>query len=150
MNDDSTSIRFPDPSDPMTASERYEFPLAGEPDQTAQWQRSAANARRLLHEPVYTHVTWHVKPGQAEEFLAAWNTLGDLFSTLPNPPIEVTLIRRADDPTIFHSIGSWRSLADAQEVTESPAAIDAVARISELCSEGAPAVYEVVRQVRPQ
>ncbi|HVK39107.1 MAG TPA: hypothetical protein VNA88_11275 [Candidatus Kapabacteria bacterium] len=138
---------------PLEATGPANEPWLGEleSDIAAEQQRAAAaNALRLINEPVYTHVTWRVKPGRHAEFIAAWNVLGDLFAKLPQPPIEVTLIRRADDESVFHSIGSWRSLADAQAVSDSAAAIDAVARLSELCSEGEPAVYEVVRRVTPQ
>lgn len=108
------------------------------------------NAIRLINEPVYTHVTWRTRAGREQEFIDAWNVLGDLFAELENPPIEVTLIRRADEPTLFHSIGSWHTLADAQSIVDNPAAIDAIAEITELCSEGMPAVFEVVRRVRPE
>ncbi|MBC8144928.1 MAG: hypothetical protein H7X80_05030 [bacterium] len=118
--------------------------------QPAQQRANAAKAERLINEPVFTHVTWRAKAGHEREFVEAWNVLGDLFSQLQHPPIEVTLIRSADNPGLFHSIGSWRSLADAQSVGDDSDAIDAIARISELCDEGMPSVYEVVRRVRPQ
>jgi hypothetical protein len=119
-------------------------------DAMAQFESAAENAARLLNEPVYTHVTWRAKQGMSEQFIAAWNVLGDLFLELENPPLEVTLIKRADDPTVFHSIGSWSSLADAQAVSDDDRAIDALARISSLCDEGMPAIYEVVRRIRPE
>lgn len=119
-------------------------------DAPARYRAFAENATRLFNEPVYTHVTWRAKPGREQEFIDAWNALGDLFSALEQPPIEVTLIRRADDGTLFQSIGSWRSLEDAQAVSDSPAAMDALANIARLCDEGMPSVYEVVRRVRPE
>jgi hypothetical protein len=137
-----------------TRTEGHDFTIAvGAHDAESaldEFREAARNGERLLDKPVYTHVTWRAREGQVEMFIEAWNALGDLFTLLEHPPIEVTLIRRADDPSVFHSIASWRSLADAQAVSDDRRAIDALARISELCAEGMPAVYEVVRQIRPE
>lgn len=110
----------------------------------------SADPIRLIDKPVYTHATWHVKAGRGGEFLDAWNRLADIFKSHDRPPIELTLIRRVDEPTLFQSIGRWRTLADAQSVSENLAAIDAIATLTELCDEGMPAVYEVIRRVTPE
>lgn len=153
MNNISTILNPPEGLDDILfGATQLDLPQPGENHDPALEARRAveANAERLIDQPVYTHVTWRAKPGRGEELIAAWNVLADIFTTLAQPPIEVTLIRRADDPEIFHSIGSWRSLADAQAVSDCEEAIDAVAVVASLCSEGAPAVYEIVRRIRPE
>jgi hypothetical protein len=128
----------------------WDAPISMPLDHPSSVSSAQEKAERLQDVPVYTHATWRPQPGKAEEFVTAWNVLGDLFTKLEHPPIEVTLIRSVTDPIEFHSIGSWRSLADAQAVSDDDRAIDALATITSLCIDGMPSIYEVVRHVRPE
>ncbi|HEX8903352.1 MAG TPA: antibiotic biosynthesis monooxygenase [Longimicrobiaceae bacterium] len=75
-----------------------------------------------MEEQVYTHALWRVKPGQEEEFVAAWRALSDAFVALPARPLWGTLIRSLADPSVFYSFGPWRSAGDVQAMRADPRA----------------------------
>lgn len=50
--------------------------------------------------PYYTLGVWRVKEGKAEEFIAAWKAVGEVFYALPHPPGPGTLLRSESDPSL--------------------------------------------------
>jgi heme-degrading monooxygenase HmoA len=98
-------------------------------------------------QPVYTLGVWRVKPGYEEEFIAAWKTLGAIFSQLPAPPIgKGTLLQSMTEPTLFYSFGPWRSLEDIQSMRQDSHAQAEIERLRELCSEAIPGSFQVVAE----
>ena len=100
-----------------------------------------------MQESFYTHAMWRVKPGNEEQFIAAWKAMGDAFSALPGEPGQGTLIQSLTDPTLFYSFGPWNSLEDIQAMRNDPAAQEAMRKARELCEEATPGSYHVAAQV---
>ena len=100
-----------------------------------------------MGEQAYTLAMYRVRAGQEEEFVAAWDELAALFSSLPDPPLWGTLIRHKSDRTLFYSFGPWRRVDDVAAMRGNAEAGEAFRKISELCEELLPGDYEVVRHV---
>lgn len=97
---------------------------------------------------VYTHALWQVRQGMEDEFVEAWAEMGAVFTSLPKPPVGPgTLIRSTTDPLRYYSFGPWRSAEDVAAMRDDPRARDAMERIRALCTEAAPGLYEVVREI---
>jgi len=72
-----------------------------------------------MAEP-YTHAIWRVKPGRADEFIAAWGELAE-WARMHSPGILWgVLLRDVDDPDVFVSTGAWQDAEDIQAFSESP------------------------------
>ncbi len=98
-----------------------------------------------IEEIVYTLGVWRVKPGQEEAFIQAWKGLGEIFAQLPLAPDgQGTLIQSINDPTLFYSFGSWKSLADIQAMRNSPQAQEGIERLRALCTEATPGSFRLV------
>jgi heme-degrading monooxygenase HmoA len=90
---------------------------------------------------------YRVKAGQEDAFVAAWDELAEIFSSLTHPPLWGTLIRHRTDRTLFYSFGPWQSAEDVAAMRASAEAGAAFGRLRELCDELMPGDYEVVRHV---
>jgi hypothetical protein len=100
-----------------------------------------------MQEAVYTLGVWRVKPGQEEEFVAAWKALGQIFSELPNPPGTGTLIQSVSDPRLFYSFGPWKRVEDIEAMRSNPRAQKGIQRLISFCSEATPGTFRVVAEV---
>ena len=100
-----------------------------------------------MGEQAYTLAMYRVRAGREEDFVAAWDELAGLFSSLPDPPLWGTLIRHRSDRTLFYSFGPWRGAEHVAAMRKNPEAGEAFRKISELCEELVPGDYEVVRHV---
>lgn len=98
--------------------------------------------------PYYTLGVWRVKEGKAEEFIAAWKAVGEVFYALPHPPGPGTLLRSESDPSLFYSFGPWDRLEDIEAMRADPNAGAAIARIVELCDEAQPGTFRVVAEAQ--
>jgi quinol monooxygenase YgiN len=58
----------------------------------------------------YTHGDWRVKPGRADEFVAAWTEFAEWTAQHAEGAGRGTLLRDLDDPNRFVSIGPWQSV----------------------------------------
>ncbi len=96
----------------------------------------------------FTLATYHVKPGEEEDFIERWKKLVDVFSTLENPPFWGTLVRSETNRNLFHSFGPWEKPEDVAAMRSNADAGRAFQAIRELCDELTPDEYEVVIQVR--
>lgn len=100
-----------------------------------------------MEDPVYTHAAWRVRPGRQQDFIAAWEELGRIFSELPNPPAGPgTLIQSVEDPLQFYSFGAWRSAEDVAAMRGDPRAQRGIETARSLCTEATPGMYQVVRR----
>ena len=95
----------------------------------------------------YTLAMWKVKPGQQQEFVAAWTDLSAVFADLPEPPIEGTLLQSTADPHLYYSFGPWRSIEDISAMRGDPNALAAIERLRALCEEATPGSYQLVKHV---
>jgi hypothetical protein len=94
---------------------------------------------------VYTLAVWKVKPGQEESFIAGWKEGGAFAFTLPSPPVPpYVLIQSLQDPTLFYSFGSWRSLEDAQAMQVHARTGEIMGKLAALCEEATSGAFRVV------
>jgi len=98
---------------------------------------------------VYTHATWHVRPGHEAEFEAAWRAMGQAFEAVPgSSPLEGTLLRRRDDPAVYVSFGPWPDHEAVQRMRDDPRAQAAMAEVMRHCIEADPGSFDVVAVVK--
>ncbi len=92
----------------------------------------------------YTAGVWRVKPGRADEFVAAWTEFADWTAANVAGAGWVKLLRDRDDPDRFVTIGPW----DSPEAIAAWRAEDGwkerVARIRDLLDGFEPSTLEVV------
>ena len=55
---------------------------------------------------VWTHGTWIVKSGREDDFVRAWEALGD-WTVATFPGSHGTLLRDPERPNVFVSFGPW-------------------------------------------
>lgn len=97
-----------------------------------------------MSDEIYTLGVWRVKDGKQAEFVKAWRGLGRLFSGLPRPPGQGTLVQSLDEPRLFYSFGPWSSLEDVREMRGHPDVRRGIGVLMELCEEGRPGTFRVV------
>jgi hypothetical protein len=100
-----------------------------------------------VDDTYYTHAMWRVKPGNEAVFIEAWQSLGETFHALPNPPGQGSLLQSETDPTLFYSFGPWHRKDDIAAMRADPNAAAALKRLFDLCDEAAPGNYRLVAQV---
>lgn len=100
-----------------------------------------------MEDSYYTHAMWKVQPGREAEFVAAWQALSEVFSSLEGKPLWGSLLQSLADPSLFFSFGPWRSLSDVEAMRADPEAQAALARVKELCVEATPGAFRRVAHV---
>lgn len=101
-----------------------------------------------MEENYYTHALWHVKEGQVNNFIAAWENFGTALSQVKDsPPVQGTLIQSLSDPLIFYSFGPWESLEDINAMRNDEHVKKALVAILEHCQEAKPGNYKTVLQL---
>jgi hypothetical protein len=95
----------------------------------------------------YTSAMWRVKPGNEAAFIDAWQALGDVFLTLPNPAGTGYLLQSEADPMLFYSFGSWHSKDDSAAMRADQTAAAALKHLFDLCDEATPGTYRLAAQV---
>lgn len=83
----------------------------------------------------YTQGVWQVKPGRADEFVAAWSEFADWTAAHAEGAGWVKLLRDTGDPNRFVTIGPW----DSVEAIDAWRALDGwrerIGRIREMLAE---------------
>jgi heme-degrading monooxygenase HmoA len=94
-------------------------------------------------ETLYTHTTWQVKEGQEDEFVSRWSEWvrwsHDAGLTAPG-----MLLRDAESPQTFVSLGPWESMTAVRNWRALPGYQERVARLREVVDEFTPRTLEVV------
>jgi heme-degrading monooxygenase HmoA len=94
----------------------------------------------------YTSGSWTVKPGEEEEFVAAWTEFVTWASEMPGSGT-FDLVRDVDEPSHFMSFGLWES-HDAQHAwKEQPDFPERIGRVRAHCDDFHPSVFELVTTV---
>ena len=86
-----------------------------------------------MAEQPYTLARWHVAPGQADAFVAAWHELAAFFLSLKDPPRWGTLLRSVEDPLLFYSFGPWPSMETIAAMRGHPGTAGAIGKLTALC-----------------
>lgn len=109
--------------------------------------RSDSNREnRTMEQHVYTLGEWHVREDRQQEFILAWKELGELFSSLPDPPGKGILIRSDSDSTLFYSFGPWNSREAVDAMRSDPRAQESLRKLIDLCMEASPGSFHVVAE----
>ena len=95
---------------------------------------------------VYTLGVWTVRPGREDEFVAAWDQLGQ-WTLEQGYDTHGTLVRDRDNPKRFISFGPWRSVDEAQRWRDTEGFRQRLARIEETLESFEPGTYDVVMSV---
>ena len=104
-----------------------------------------------MEHKAYMVALWRVIPGQEEAFRAAWLELAGVFVGHEHPALFGVLLQHQTDRSLFYSFGPWNSMADVEAMRRCPEAQDAFLRVTSLCDEAQPGVYEMVEFVdKPQ
>jgi heme-degrading monooxygenase HmoA len=96
---------------------------------------------------LYTSGSWRVKPGREDEFVRAWQEFAQWSASEFPGAVWATLIRDADDPSHFLSIGPWESTQAIEEWRASEGFRERVGRIRELLDGFEPMSGEAVVDV---
>lgn len=95
---------------------------------------------------VYTFGVWRVKPGREEEFVAAWDALGQ-WTLDRGFDTHGTLVRDRADPRRFVGFGPWPSAEEAEAWRSEPELRARLERLDELVESYEPGTYDVVMRV---
>ena len=96
---------------------------------------------------VYTVGIWIVKAGREEDFVRAWQELGDeTKSDFPNA--RGTLVRDREQTNKFISFGPWESTEQIEQWRASETFKVSVGKIRELLEDFTPHTMDLAAQVR--
>jgi heme-degrading monooxygenase HmoA len=95
---------------------------------------------------VYTLGVWTVKPGREDDFVAAWDALGQ-WTLERDYETHGTLIRDRDNPQRFISFGPWRSAEEVERWRQDPGFAERFARVNDALDGFEPGTYDVVMRV---
>jgi len=96
---------------------------------------------------VWTHGMWTAKPGNEDEFIAAWNELAD-WTTANFAGAQGTLLRDREHPNVFISFGPWPDLETVQAWRASDGFRDRVGRIQQTLESFEPRTLDLVTTTR--
>jgi hypothetical protein len=101
----------------------------------------------IMNQQLYTHGAWHVQENRQEDFIKAWQELGDIFNSLSNPPAgKGILIQSVSDSSLFYSFGPWSSMDHIEEMRNNQQAQEGIQKLLDLCVEATPGSYRVVAE----
>ncbi len=92
----------------------------------------------------YTHGIWQVKPGHADEFVAAWTEFADWTIAHAAGTGWGKLLRDVEDPNRFFTFGPWASFGAIEAWRALDGWQERVARIRQLLEDFRPSTLEVV------
>ena len=98
--------------------------------------------------PIMTLAVFHVSPEHQPAFQKAWQALCVAFLGLPQPPsTPMTLIQSNRDPSIFQSLGSWRSLEDVQAMRQDVRIVGLMQAMVALTESAQPGEFTVLNVI---
>ena len=97
---------------------------------------------------VFTHGRWVVRPGNEDEFIAAWQELADWTGREVQGADWARLLRDEDEPHVFFSFGPWESRQAVEAWRKLDGFQDRVGRIRELLESFEAHSCELVGELR--
>jgi len=91
----------------------------------------------------FTHTTWHVTPGQEDEFVLRWRDWAE-WSSEHGLRAHARLLRNVEDPSTFVSFGPWETLGAVRAWRAEPGYHERVARLQALVESFDPETLEEV------
>lgn len=95
----------------------------------------------------YTSGDWRVTEGSEESFVTRWTEFVSWTKANASGAIEFFLLRQADDPRHFISLGSWSDQAAIDTWRQSPEFGERLGRCRELCDAFQAHDFEPVAEV---
>jgi heme-degrading monooxygenase HmoA len=92
----------------------------------------------------YTSGIWVVKPGEEDDFIAAWKKFAASGRAAPGCVGALRLVRDVDEPNRFMSFGPWESVEAQQNWKATDVFREGMTRARRHVDDFTPAVYEVV------
>ena len=92
---------------------------------------------------IYTHTTWHVKPGLEDEFAERWGEWAE-WSHRQGLGAHARLLRDVDDPNTFISFGPWGSVEAAKGWRSLAGYQERVARLRDVVESFEPRTLQLV------
>jgi quinol monooxygenase YgiN len=77
----------------------------------------------------WTMGTWTAKPGREEEFVAAWSEFAEWSAGAHHPNRRAWLLRDAERPGVFVSVGPWPSVEAVDAWRADPGFRERIGRI---------------------
>ena len=96
----------------------------------------------------YTNGIWMVKPGEEDEFIAAWREFASWGHTWPGCGT-LRLTRDHYEPRRFMSFGPWESFDAQQAWKDSPEFKARIARVQQHTEEFTPSVFVAALGLTP-
>jgi heme-degrading monooxygenase HmoA len=93
---------------------------------------------------IYTHTTWHVKPGREEEFIQRWRSGSSGATYRARSPAR--LLRDAERPSTFISFGPWLTRDAVRNWRAETGYHERVARLQEVLETFEPRTLELVAE----
>jgi heme-degrading monooxygenase HmoA len=94
----------------------------------------------------YTSGVWLVKPGEEEDFVAAWREFAAWGQTMPGCGT-LRLVRDVENPSRFMSFGPWESFEAQRAWKEHDEFRERMMRVRRHVDDFTPVTYELVTQV---
>jgi heme-degrading monooxygenase HmoA len=94
----------------------------------------------------YTSGVWLAKPGEEDEFVAAWREFASWAKTMPGCGA-LRLVRDVDQPSRFMSFAPWDSFDAQQAWKEGPEFRERIMQVRRHTDDFTPSTYELVTQV---
>ena len=98
-------------------------------------------------EEIWTYGTWVVQPGNEDAFIAAWYDLAQWTSQSFLPGASAHLLRDAENPQVFTSLGGWPDAETIDRWRESEGFREHISRIVTLVASFEPHTGYVVAEV---
>ena len=93
----------------------------------------------------FTHTTWHVKPGQEDEFVERWLEWAE-WSHRQGLRAHARLLRDVESPSTFVSFGPWETIGAVRAWRTEAGYHERVARLQELVVHFEPRTLEQVAE----
>ena len=95
----------------------------------------------------YTHGVWTVRPGQEDEFVAAWREFAEWTSREVSGAAWAKLLRDTSAPQRFISVGPWRDREAIESWRSLPGWQERVERLRPLLDRFEPSTLEPVVEI---
>ena len=93
----------------------------------------------------YSHTTWQVKPGSAEEFVRRWEEWAE-WSHRQGLGAHARLLRDVESPDTYVSFGPWISVDAVKNWRSLAGYHERVARLQEVVVSLEPRTFEVIAE----
>jgi heme-degrading monooxygenase HmoA len=84
---------------------------------------------------IYTSAEWRTKPGREREFISLWQEFASWSKENFPEAVEAKLLQNREDPTLFVSVGQWRTEEVVQTWRKSQGFQERMTKLREMLEE---------------